>query len=252
MKLLTTSADSENFEPRSSLYAATRRLSNELEDMGNFSLQALQAKVLLAYYELGHAIYPAAYLATGSCAKYGIALGLHNASHQTVQTLSLDEAEERRRTWWAILVLERCIRLGYPDHVLLTPEPNIWDYLPIDDDVWDNQVIVIRVCTPGWQCAGSDFKLRNNGALKATKSNIESKSEFTASASSSTAYGSNREYGSVDEPKEALPPPTVLGPWITGPKSIIMCNPEVRDRRIKDHDLKILRGFNGIKELCQI
>ncbi|UKZ81898.1 hypothetical protein TrVFT333_009674 [Trichoderma virens FT-333] len=113
--------------------------------MGNFSLQALQAKVLLAYYELGHAIYPAAYLATGSCAKYGIALGLHNASHQTVQTLSLDEAEERLRTWWAILVLERCIRLGYPDHVLLTPEPNIWDYLSIDDDVWDNQLIVIRV-----------------------------------------------------------------------------------------------------------
>ncbi|KAL6802590.1 transcription factor domain-containing protein, partial [Trichoderma sp. SZMC 28013] len=142
MKLLTTSADGESFEPRSSLYVATRRLSNELEDMGIFSLQALQAKVLLAYYELGHAIYPAAYLATGYCAKYGITLGLHNTSFQAEATFSPDEIEQRRRTWWAILVLERFIRLGYPDHVLLTPEPNIWDNLPTDDDVWDNQVII--------------------------------------------------------------------------------------------------------------
>ncbi|PTB47815.1 hypothetical protein M431DRAFT_549711, partial [Trichoderma harzianum CBS 226.95] len=142
MKLLTTSADGESFEPRSSLYLATRRLSNELEDMGNFSLQALQARVLLAYYELGYAIYPAAYLATGYCAKYGIALGLHSTSFQAEPTFSLDEIEQRRRTWWAILVLERFIRLGYPDHVLLTPEPSIWDNLPTDDDVWDNQVII--------------------------------------------------------------------------------------------------------------
>lgn len=34
------------------------------------------------------------------------------------------------------------VRLGYPDHVLLTPEPNIWDDLPTDDDLWDNPVII--------------------------------------------------------------------------------------------------------------
>jgi hypothetical protein len=111
MKLIITFSENEEYDPKSPLYHAVKRLFDDVESLGIFSLQALQAKVLLTYYELGHAIYPAAYLAAGYCARYGIALGLHNEISPATATMNLpfDEAEQKRRTWWAILILDRYV-----------------------------------------------------------------------------------------------------------------------------------------------
>jgi hypothetical protein len=59
-------------------------------------------------YEIGHGIYPAAYLSIGSCIRYGGALGV-NLAIEDIATKSQDDvdSEERRRSWWAILVLDR-------------------------------------------------------------------------------------------------------------------------------------------------
>lgn len=68
----------------------------------------LQSMILLAVYELGHGIYPAAYLNIGSCARYAVALGLDR------DMLVWDHSdsgwgamEEKHRAWWAIVILER-------------------------------------------------------------------------------------------------------------------------------------------------
>lgn len=64
--------------------------------------------VLIALYEIGHGIYPSAYVSIGTCARYGLALGLDrelnvfdNSPRRWI------ELEEKRRAWWAVLILDR-------------------------------------------------------------------------------------------------------------------------------------------------
>jgi hypothetical protein len=98
----------ENANPKTSAYLTAKRFQRELEVAGVFSLQSLQAGLLIALYEICHAIYPAAYLSLGSCAKYGIALGVDNESASNLnEQLDWVELEERNRVWWAILILDR-------------------------------------------------------------------------------------------------------------------------------------------------
>jgi hypothetical protein len=64
----------------------------------------------LALYELGHAIYPAAFLSIGACARYAHALGINvSRTLKTRKVLTLVEVEERRRVWWAIVILDRFV-----------------------------------------------------------------------------------------------------------------------------------------------
>jgi hypothetical protein len=57
-------------------YIAAKRFQSEPEGSGAFSPQDLQSGVLIALYEYGHAIYPAAYLTIGGLATYGISSGI--------------------------------------------------------------------------------------------------------------------------------------------------------------------------------
>lgn len=106
IKLVTTSPS--NPDPRSMIYRKIKLIITEIEIMGNLTLKILQALILVALYELGHAVYPSAYLTIGQCARYGIALGLNKtiaASVRSHQTLPIEE--EERRMWWAIVILDR-------------------------------------------------------------------------------------------------------------------------------------------------
>ena len=49
-----------------------------LERQGIVSLQLLQATMIVALHEISNAIYPAAYLTVGHCARLGQAMGLHD------------------------------------------------------------------------------------------------------------------------------------------------------------------------------
>jgi hypothetical protein len=95
----------------SAMYHNAKRLHFEMETAGVLSLRVLQAGILLALYEVGQAIYPAAYLTVGSCARYGIAIGVdklrEEASNEYGNVRSMSEIEERRRAWWTILFLDR-------------------------------------------------------------------------------------------------------------------------------------------------
>lgn len=93
------------------LYQIAKRYYFEVESAGALSIPVLQSAVLIAVYEVGHAIYPAAYLTIGACARLGIVLGIGKLGldlmGDSLGPLSWIEVEERRRIWWAVLLLDR-------------------------------------------------------------------------------------------------------------------------------------------------
>jgi hypothetical protein len=110
--------DAEAAERRMSLYRLIKRFYAEVESTEGLCLQILQAAVLIAVFEIGDAIYPAAYLTVGACARYGIAMGLDkvNKDRMGVGTASTGmgaaswmDIEERRRVWWGVLILDRLV-----------------------------------------------------------------------------------------------------------------------------------------------
>ena len=111
MKLATNSPQQDGVSASDSvLYRTARRYLNALEEASSASLHVLQAFVLVALYEVGHGIFPAAYLTVGRAARIGLLRGVHDRKNatqlfQTPQTWT--SWEEERRTWWAVSILER-------------------------------------------------------------------------------------------------------------------------------------------------
>ncbi|EXJ87309.1 hypothetical protein A1O3_04268 [Capronia epimyces CBS 606.96] len=127
---------------RSPLYALTKRYFATVESSGLLSLHTLQADILVAAYEIGQAIYPAAYLTTGHCARMGHGLGLHDRTlapqYSRKRMGSWAETEEAKRTWWATMLLDRrYVNSGAPGRPLATDDPSRRDVLPADDQMWD-------------------------------------------------------------------------------------------------------------------
>lgn len=109
-KLVTTLPPKRPRNPRSPLYHAAKHFYLEVEGSSAFSVPVLQAGMLLCLYELGHAIYPSAFLSIGACARYAHALGINGGkTPKTRKVLTLVEVEERRRIWWAIVILDRSV-----------------------------------------------------------------------------------------------------------------------------------------------
>lgn len=57
-------------------YSTAKDFSTKLQTSGWVSLSCLQAEVLIALFEFGHALYPAAWMTIGVCARYADLLGL--------------------------------------------------------------------------------------------------------------------------------------------------------------------------------
>lgn len=137
MRLISWSAaeHADGDKPRTRAYLAAKRLLVDAESAGLLTLQLLQAILLVSIYEIGHGIYPAAYITIGTCARYGTALGIdkQKLSDSGNPSLTEVEQEERRRVWWAIVILDRfeiftSMTLGskpIPVVFLLTPR-SVW------------------------------------------------------------------------------------------------------------------------------
>lgn len=98
----------ESCQPRQKTYSSLKRQLLYLEQAGFLKIEVLQSMVLIAFYELGHGIYPAAFLTVGTCARYAVALGLNRDIFLWDHTDSGRAAmEERHRAWWAVVILER-------------------------------------------------------------------------------------------------------------------------------------------------
>jgi hypothetical protein len=99
-------------DPRLGIYDWTKNLYQKVEGSGTPSILILQAKIFIALYELGHGLYPNAYMSIGACARYLYVLGINGTSSRKVnmnppRPTSMIEVEERRRAWWAVVVLDR-------------------------------------------------------------------------------------------------------------------------------------------------
>lgn len=110
MKLVTWSPSQQKVieNPENVQYLTAKRFLWELEVSGTLTLQVAQACILLAIYELGHAIYPSAYMSVGTCSRYVMALGINGkAKPHTTDVMEWLKHEERRRAWWSTIILER-------------------------------------------------------------------------------------------------------------------------------------------------
>lgn len=113
MKLCNT-APSDDDEANTYLYRTAKNFHRDVETAGILSTHVLQAGLLIALYEMGHAMYPAAYLTVGECSRYGLAMGLYRSCSPTsviedaeMRGRSWNEIEENRRVWWAVLIFDR-------------------------------------------------------------------------------------------------------------------------------------------------
>ncbi|KAJ6782300.1 hypothetical protein PWT90_00623 [Aphanocladium album] len=100
----------------------------------------LQSAILLAYYEISSAIYPAAFLTVGHCARLGQAMGIHgrrNAPQMFESSVSWVEVEEMRRTWWAVFILDRFVNIALQNRPFACSEVKPEELLPVEDEYWD-------------------------------------------------------------------------------------------------------------------
>jgi hypothetical protein len=112
MKLSLEASHIDEKKPAmTTLYMSARNFANAMEEINPLSLSVTQALSLIALYESGHAIFPAAYLTIGRASRLGLLLSLYdrnNTSTQLFQTPSTwTNWEEQRRTGWTVSILER-------------------------------------------------------------------------------------------------------------------------------------------------
>lgn len=142
MKLVTETPSTQDHAASTALYRTAKGLCFRLENSCAMSLQLLQSVVLIAVYELGHGIFPGAQLTITHAARLGIIMGLHDRKHAPQLFKDPDTynmREEERRTWWAIVILERYMNIGTYGQPLATPEPLQGTLLPSSEDAWNNQ-----------------------------------------------------------------------------------------------------------------
>jgi hypothetical protein len=130
---------------QSSLYVTVKCLISSFEAASHVTLDFLQARALLCYYELGHGLYPAAAASAASCAASARALGFEKKHFQdrgqdAGDVAKKHAAEEEKRTWWAIVNMDRFIGLCIGDSHFASSDPSLDDLLPIEDTAWVSDV----------------------------------------------------------------------------------------------------------------
>ncbi|RFU36208.1 hypothetical protein B7463_g86, partial [Scytalidium lignicola] len=140
MKVLVTNSAAESASMKTSLYRLAKHFYSTLEEAEIVTLRMLQSLVLLSLYEIGHGILPAAYFTVGNAARMAQVVGIQSKD-QSREVLgfssTFSEAEERRRTWWSILILDRFVLLGRLNQSCLIRNPSGDDSLPGETSSWD-------------------------------------------------------------------------------------------------------------------
>ncbi|KAF3057607.1 hypothetical protein CFAM422_012402 [Trichoderma lentiforme] len=121
----------------SEIYVTTKQFFLMVETAGCFSLQLVQAGIMISLYELGHGIYPAAFSTIATCARYGTALGIDDLAATDLMSAG---GEEKLRVWWGILIVDHILNVGTHGRHLATRGPKGDQPLPMDDDDWDRLI----------------------------------------------------------------------------------------------------------------
>lgn len=107
MRLILDHPPENAHSMQSPLYLTVKNVLTLLESTSYLSLELVQSRLLVAVYEIGHGISPAASISVASSAKTARALGLHRQWSSPVINEHDIEAEERKRVWWAVFNLDR-------------------------------------------------------------------------------------------------------------------------------------------------
>ncbi|GIZ42033.1 hypothetical protein CKM354_000531300 [Cercospora kikuchii] len=144
MKLICSELP-EGAPPQTQLYADVKAFLTYIESQNGYSMHVMQALLLISLYELGHAIYPACYLSIGHAARLGHAMGLHqrDAPQMLPRFHTWTAQEEKRRVWWAVVILDRFSGIGHRKTPFATYDPSLDAHLPTDDDNWDRGQLVV-------------------------------------------------------------------------------------------------------------
>lgn len=128
------------------VYSAAKRFLALMEASGMVSLMVLQAYVLVALYEIGQSIYPSAWMSVGACVRYGQILGIHDedAPQLLVQASTWTEIEERRRSWWAVIIIDRIVTVGSLGRFIACEDPAPNTPLPLSTSVWDEGQVAVE------------------------------------------------------------------------------------------------------------
>lgn len=109
MKLIQNVPGSSSNAVKDLLYICAKEFAASLEIAGVYTLLKLQANLLISVYEMGHGIFPAAYVSVGCCVTQAMVLGIHNREAPQIleQPRTWIDWEERQRVWWLVVILER-------------------------------------------------------------------------------------------------------------------------------------------------
>ncbi|RDW74891.1 fungal specific transcription factor protein [Coleophoma cylindrospora] len=141
MKLLLHAPQSGSLPEALPLYRIIKAVALQLELAGLQSLMVIQGELLIAVYELGHGIYPAAYTTVAQCARQAISIGIH--SREAPHFLQpWAEWEEEIRVWWFIVMLDRHVTVGRELRPLCTENPSKHTPLPADGEAWDKGAMI--------------------------------------------------------------------------------------------------------------
>ncbi|KAF4952733.1 hypothetical protein FGADI_6485 [Fusarium gaditjirri] len=142
LEALVIQSDEHTILPQSNpSYLKAKHGSFIAETGGTVNIRLIQTLVLIVLYEYGHRIYPAAYLTIGQAVRLATVIGLHSqkdAQQLFVEPETWTLCEEQRRTWWAIIMLDRVVVAGSPQLLTAAPGPTTNDLLPCSDDDWTN------------------------------------------------------------------------------------------------------------------
>ncbi|KAF5583634.1 Zn(II)Cys6 transcriptional activator [Fusarium pseudocircinatum] len=142
LEALISQSDEHIILPQSNpSYLKAKHGSFMAESGGTINVRLIQTLALVALYELGHRIYPAAYLTIGQAVRLAIMIGLHSpkdAKQLFMEPETWTLCEEQKRTWWAIVMLDRVVVAGSPQLPMAAPDPSTNDLLPCNDDDWTN------------------------------------------------------------------------------------------------------------------
>jgi Fungal specific transcription factor domain len=109
IRLVLEGPSQEGQSMQSSLYVTIKSNISLLESTNYLSLTFVQCRLLVAFYEMGHGISPAASISIGACARTARALGLNKRNFERIveDEASRIQAEEEKRVWWAVVNLDR-------------------------------------------------------------------------------------------------------------------------------------------------
>ncbi|KAF5675574.1 Zn(II)2Cys6 transcription factor [Fusarium denticulatum] len=142
LEALISQSNEHTISPQSNpSYLKAKHGSFIAESGGIINIRLIQVLTLIGSYELGHRMYPAAYLTIGQAVRLATMVGLHSqkdAKQLFVEPETWTLCEEQRRTWWAIVMLDRVVVAGSPQLLMAAPDPNTNDLLPCNDDDWTN------------------------------------------------------------------------------------------------------------------